>query len=229
MSRVRVVLIDDHSLFRAALKTLLKAATDIPLEVVAEASNATEAYTCFERGDFDVVILDLMLPGSSGLTVLNEARRRKLQQPRLVLSAHTEPDMITEAIAAGASGYVSKVDEPAELFEALRAVLRGGMFLPRSLPSEMLAASARRSPTGDTSPRGLLSPREREVFELLIQGYSNHEVATHLFISPKTVETHRAHILTKLGVHSICGLVRLASRHNLLSVGEVVQAEAQAR
>jgi len=108
MTQGRVLLIDDHNLFRAALKALLASESGLALTVTAEATGATEAYHCFDRGDFDVIVMDLMLSGSSGLTILHEAKRRKLPQPRLVLSAHTEVDMITESIAAGASGYVSK-------------------------------------------------------------------------------------------------------------------------
>src|SRR2546423_9769810 len=217
MARHRVLLIDDHALFRAALKVLLTSTPELALDVVAEAGSATEAYEQFDSGQFDVIVIDLVLPGSSGLTILQEAKRRKLPQPRLVLSGHTEIDMMTEAMAAGASGYVSKDQDPADLFAALRAVLRGEQSFPDSVPTDALAA--RRHGDGTMSPRSLLSVREREVFELLIQGYSNGEVATRLFISSKTVETHRGHIMNKLGVHSICDLVRLASRHNLLTTG----------
>jgi len=227
MTQGRVLLIDDHNLFRAALKALLASESGLALTVTAEATGATEAYHCFDRGDFDVIVMDLMLSGSSGLTILHEAKRRKLPQPRLVLSAHTEVDMITESIAAGASGYVSKDQEPAALFEALRAVMRGEMFMPPSLAADALRAHASRQSNGETSPRALLSPREREVFELLIQGFSNNQVAARLFVSSKTVETHRSHILRKLGVHSICDLVRLASRHNLLWVASPSDADGQ--
>ncbi len=218
MTPARVLLIEDHALFRAALKALLASRPELGLEVVAEAGSADEAYACFERGGFDVILLDLLLPGSSGLTILGEARRRGLRQPRLVLSAHGELDMISEAMAAGASGYVSKDQASDELFDGIRAVLRGETFLPSSMPADVIAAWARRQPAGTSSPRALLSPREREVFELLIQGFTNNEVAARLFISAKTVETHRGHILNKLGAHSICDLMRLASRHNLLSL-----------
>jgi DNA-binding NarL/FixJ family response regulator len=148
---------------------------------------------------------------------LQEAKRRKLPQPRLVLSGHTELDMISESLAAGASGYISKDQDSDQLFAALRAVLRGEKFFPEALARE--APTARRTGDGTPSPRAMLSPREREVFELIIQGYSNGGVAARLFISSKTVETHRGHIMNKLGVHSICDLVRLASRHNLLDGG----------
>src|SRR3954471_5896032 len=128
MPRHRVLVVDDHNLFRTALKMLLSAEPDLDIAVVAEARSASEAYAAFDRGGFDVVVVDLALPGSSGLTVLQEAKRRKLPQPRLVLSGHNELDMISESVAAGASGYVSKDQDADELFAALRAVLRGDTF-----------------------------------------------------------------------------------------------------
>jgi DNA-binding NarL/FixJ family response regulator len=210
----RIVLIDHHVLLRAGLKALFASAPDLDLQVVAEAGRASEAYRVFDGADFDVIVLGLMLPGSSGLTILNEAKRRRLPQPRVVLSAHTDVDVVAQAVAAGANAYVSKDQGPEVLFEALSKVANGETFLPLSVPVAELRQLPRSSQVH--SPIARLSRREREVFELLIQGFSNTRVAAELFISRKTVESHRGHILGKLGVHSICDLMRFASRHKLL-------------
>ena len=211
---VRILCVEDQAIMRAALKLLLESEPELAMEIALEAGNAREAYAAFDRGDFDLVLLDLSLPGTGGLAILEEARRRRLAQPCLVLSGHAEPDVIAEAMAAGARGYISKAAEPQQLFEALRRVAGGERYLPPSVSPHAVERRARHA--GEPSLRALLSPREREVFDLLLQGFDNQEIGEQLFLSHKTVETHRYRIFTKLNVHTLAELTRLASRHGLL-------------
>jgi DNA-binding NarL/FixJ family response regulator len=221
MSHVRVGLVDDHAMFREGLGGALSREEGI--QVVFEASDARSLLRRLDQPivDFDVLLVDISLPGSDGISLVRELRRRGQTQPCILLSMHTDLDMILEGLAVGARGYVFKSQSTRELADAIRTVLAGERYLPSSVDGSRVEKSLHllRS-RGADSPIGALSPREREVFALLIRGYSNTAVAAELFISPKTAETHRAHIFEKLGTHSVTELVRLAARHNLLMTRE---------
>jgi two-component system, NarL family, response regulator NreC len=209
MVKTRVALVDDHPLFRQGLRTLLEHEDD--LCVVGEAENARQAYELAEAQKPDVIVLDMSLPGVDGVAATRELQRRVPGGRVLILSMHDEKYLVSRAIAAGASGYAIKTEPPERVVDAVRRVARGERYLAPQI--ERLEEAP-----ADAGPLGTLSQREREVFQLLIRGFSNQRAAKELCISVKTVETHRTHIHRKLGVHSVAELIRFAARHGLLRV-----------
>jgi two-component system response regulator NreC len=209
------VLVDDHRLFRDGLRSIFQSQSD--LEVVGEAADAREAYQVVETSRPDVIIVDIVLPGTNGVAVTRELTRQDRSRKILILTMSSEEEFVAQALHAGATGYALKHQGQNELLEAVRCVGSGKSYLSPRV-SSMVVASHRhdgaRAP--GSRPLAMLSPREQEVFDLLVRGYSNEGIAGHLCISVKTVETHRAHVLRKIGVHSLVDLVRFAARHHLL-------------
>src|SRR3954469_12986645 len=190
MNLIRVLLVDDHRLFRDGVRALLSAYADI--EVVGEANDSREALELVETVACDLIIIDITLPGSNGLALLRELKRLKIDQPTLILTMHQQADMVADAFSAGATGYALKHQSESELVEAVRMTARGATYLAPQLPQE-LAPEAGASPPGapGRSVLALLSSREREIFDLIVRGSTNAQIAKLLFISIKTVETHR--------------------------------------
>jgi two-component system response regulator NreC len=187
--------------------------------VVGEATDARSAYEVVESVQPDVVLVDVGLPGVNGIAVVRELVRRDRQRKALVLTMHTEEEFVAQALAAGAVGYALKHQPHREVFDAIREVAGDKVYLSPRI-SRIVVDDYLRMQRGDraqSGPLALLSPREREVFDMLVRGYTNEGVARHLSISVKTVETHRAHILKKLRLHSIAELIRFAARHGLVS------------
>jgi DNA-binding NarL/FixJ family response regulator len=212
----RIVLVDDHQMFRQGIRTILSA--DEGMRVVFEATDAATMLLELDRGlEFDLALVDITLPDTDGLSLVRELRRRDLMQPVVMVSMHTDVDMVAEALIAGAQGYVLKCGSANELREAIGTVLRGGRHVPSAIDSGRLFTLLKRKQVDDDSPLRALSPREREIFDLLVRGFSRVRVSDKLTISSKTVATHQQHIFGKLGVHSVIELVRLAARHNLLA------------
>jgi DNA-binding NarL/FixJ family response regulator len=207
----KVVLIDDHELFREGLRVLLE---NGQISVVGTAGDAREAIHVLGETACDLVIVDVTLPGSSGVSLLRELKRDQPHRPVLMLTMHEHADIVADALDNGADGYALKSQSPAELIEAIHAVHAGERYLAPTL------RPATSDGGGDFSaPPGLLrtlTRREREVFELLVRGDSNRDIGRLLFISVKTVETHRTRLMRKLEVHSIAELVRFAARHGHL-------------
>lgn len=217
MGQVRVVLVDDHSVFREALAEAIDAQAD--LHVVAQAKEAREAYAAVERERPELIVLDVNLPGSNGIAAAREILRRDRPPRVLILTMYDEPSWVADAFSARVHGYALKIQPLNEVLEAIRTVARGQIYTaPQLAGMEIL-----RRENGHSRRQGVmgtfevLSSREREIFDLLVRGRSNPVIASELCISPKTVETHRAHIMKKLGVHSIVELVRYAARHHLLA------------
>ena len=210
-NELKLALIDDHNVFREALRTLLE--THDGLRVVGEADDARTGYTVVEQTKPDVVLLDILLPGVDGVAAAREILRRQPGTRVLILSAYAHHDRVREALAAGISGWAGKDQSAQELIEAIQRVAAGKIYIAPRLESALAG-----SPGGSNGgqPLELLSPREREIFDLIIRGFSNEAIAKELTISAKTVETHRAHINKKLEVHSTADLVRYAARHGLL-------------
>lgn len=211
-----VALIDDHVLFRDALRGLLTNQND--LEVVAEASEAGEAYACIEATKPDVVLMDVGLPGVSGIAACREILRRDPHRRILMLTMHSEEEFVAQAMSAGATGYALKHQPANQVIEAVREVARGQPYLCPRISRFILDdhLRLRRGEPSAAGPCDGLSPREKEIFDLLVRGFTNESIAGQLCISPKTVETHRAHILRKLRVHSMVELIRFAARHSLI-------------
>lgn len=207
----RVLVVDDHAVVRAGLKLLLEAEPD--LEVVGEAGDAREAVFQTRSLRPDVIVLDLVMPGRGGIEVLPELRKDAPEAQVLVLSMQDEPSYVREAFAAGASGYVLKEAADAELVSAVRAVASGERHVHPALGARLVAAEAEERRLAEDDP---LSEREREVLRLLALGHTNQEIAKLLYISVRTAETHRAHIMQKLRLQTRAELVRHAMTHGLL-------------
>lgn len=212
---MKVLLVDDHHLFREGLALILS--NNPPLEVVGHASTSREACALIDKLAPDIVILDMTLPDSDGIATTREVLRRRPRTHVLILTMHGTDFFVRKALEAGALGYALKSQSSAELLGAIRAVGGGNVYLAPSIapPSER-TPSRTRTPLPSSSPLDELSPREREVFDLVMRGLSNSNIARHLCISIKTVETHRTHINRKLGVHSTGQLIRLAAIQGLV-------------
>jgi DNA-binding NarL/FixJ family response regulator len=208
---IRVFLVDDHRLFREGLRALLAGIDD--LDLIGEAADASEALRRLTDAVVDVVLVDLALPGTDGISLVRQIMAREHAPKVLALTMHSAPDYVRGAFAAGALGYALKDQSGDELVAAIRTIAAGRRYLAPRLPPS-LQEPTRHAVLGDLEA---LSPREREVFDLAVRGYSNEGIASHLAISVKTVETHRARINSKLGVHSAAELIRFAARRGLVT------------
>jgi two-component system response regulator NreC len=208
---LRVLVVDDHAVVRSGLKKVLEAEPD--LEVVGEAGTAERAI--FETISLkpDVVLLDVVMPGKSGIEVIPDVLRHGDGAKVVVLSMQDDPTYVREAFAAGASGYVLKEAADAEVVAAVREVAAGGRYVHPSLGARLVVAETEERRRDEEDP---LSDREREVLRLLALGHTNQEIAKMLYISVRTAETHRAHIMQKLRLQSRAELVRYALQHGLL-------------
>jgi DNA-binding NarL/FixJ family response regulator len=208
----RIVLVDDHELFRRGLAALISGRPECA--IVGEADNARSALSIVEQAGPDVVVADLALAGENGISLTRALIRRDDKYKILILTASVSIEYAAQAFAAGALGYSVKHESADSLFRAIAAVAAGRRYVSPMLPQEamqsLLDAGRKRGPLGS------LSVREREVFEMLVRGLDNRAVANHLFISVNTVETHRARIMNKLEIHSLSDLIRFAARHGLL-------------
>ena len=206
-----VLIVDDHAVVRAGLKLLLDAEQD--LEAVGEAGSAREAIFQARSLKPDVILMDVVMPEQSGLEVVPQLLHEHPETKVLVLSMQDDPRYVHEAFAAGASGYVLKEAADTELVAAIREVARGGRYVHPELGARLVAAEAQEAKRAEEDP---LSEREREVLRLLALGHTNQEIAKQLYISVRTAETHRAHIMQKLRLSSRAELVRYALAQGLL-------------
>ena len=207
----RVVVVDDHSVVRAGLKLLLDAEPEI--EVVGEAGTARDAVFEVRAQKPDVVLLDVVMPGDSGIDVLPSLLKESPETKVLMLSMQDDPSYVRQAFAAGASGYVLKEAADAEVVAAVREVAAGRRYVHPALGARLIAADAAERAAEESDP---LSDREREILRLLALGHTNQEIAKMLFISVRTAETHRAHIMQKLHLETRAELVRHAIASGLL-------------
>jgi DNA-binding NarL/FixJ family response regulator len=208
---VRVLIVDDHAVVRAGLKLLLDAEDD--LEPVGEAGSGRDAIFEARSVKPDMILLDVVMPDESGLDVLPQLLHEHPDAKVLVLSMQDDPRYVREAFAAGASGYVLKEAADTELVAAIREVARGGRYVHPELGARLVAAETAERRRAEEDP---LSEREREVLRLLALGHTNQEIAKQLYISVRTAETHRAHIMQKLRLQSRAELVRYAIGQGLL-------------
>jgi DNA-binding NarL/FixJ family response regulator len=213
---VRVVVIDDHPFLREAIREVLVGRCP-HAQVVAESDTARDAAALVQRHEADVLVLDLLLPGMSGITALREIRQVRPSCRVLVLTALREAEFATDALAAGATGYALKTQVLDELVFAICQVAAGKRYVAPGIETGL----RERGDAGrQSSPLSTLSPREREIFDLVVSGYSNERLSRELFISIKTVETHRSHINRKLGVHSTAQLIRYALLQQMITDGQ---------
>lgn len=208
---IRVLVVDDHAVVRSGLRRVLDAEEDI--ETVGEAPSAERAvFEALEHRP-DVVLLDLVMPGKGGIEGLPAILQAVPETKVLVLSMQDDPRYVREAFEAGASGYVLKEAADTEVVDAVRAVAAGSQYLHPTLGARLVSADAEERRRREADP---LSDREREVLRLLALGHTNQEIAALLYISVRTAETHRAHIMQKLGLSSRAELVRYALDHDLI-------------
>jgi DNA-binding NarL/FixJ family response regulator len=211
MTTIRVLVVDDHSVVRSGLRRVLDAEPDI--ETVGEAPNAERAVFEAMEHKPDVVLMDVVMPGKSGIEGTPAVLQAVPETRVLVLSMQDDPRYVREAFEAGARGYVLKEAADTEVVAAVRAVAAGERYVHPALGARLIAAEAEERRRAEADP---LSDREREVLSLLALGHTNQEIAQKLFISVRTAETHRAHIMQKLRLSSRAELVRHALAEGLL-------------
>ena len=208
---IRVLIVDDHAIVRSGLRRVLDAEADI--ETVAEAPSAERAVFEAIEHKPDVVLMDVVMPGKSGIEGMPAVLQAVPTAKVLVLSMQDDPHYVREAFEAGASGYVLKEAADTEVVGAIRAVAAGERYVHPALGARLVAADADERKRAESDP---LSEREREVLRLLALGHTNQEIAAQLFISVRTAETHRAHIMRKLSLSSRAELVRYALDRGLV-------------
>lgn len=209
----RVLLADDHTLVRAGIRALL---ASIPgVEVVAEAGDGLEALDLIRSSRPDIAIVDITMPGLNGLEIIDRVVKDHLPTRVVVLSMHAKESYVADALQAGACGYLQKSAAVAELPAALECVARGDVYLSAGI-SHAVVTALRGGPR-PADPLAGLSPRQREILKLIGEGLTAKEIGFRLEISSKTVDTHRAQIMERLGIHTIQGLVKFAIRAGLVS------------
>lgn len=207
---IRIVMADDHAIVREGLKRIVSSIEG--MEVVGEAGNGTEVMQRVRELAFDVLVLDLSMPGRSGMELIKLVRAEKPQLRILVLSMHQELQYAVRAIKNGASGYLTKESAPAQLEQAIRKVASGGAFISAEV-AEQLALGA--MPGSEAVPHESLSNREFEVLQLLVAGVSLTDIGTRLNLSVKTVSTHKTNLMQKMGLQNQNELIRYALKHGL--------------
>jgi two-component system, NarL family, response regulator NreC len=208
---IRVLVVDDHAVVRAGLRRVLDAESDI--ETVGEAANVERAVFEALEARPDVVLMDVVMPGKTGIEGMPALLQALPDVRVLMLSMQDDPQYVREAFEAGASGYVLKEAADTDVVDAVRAVAAGERYVHPALGARLIAAESEERKRAESDP---LSEREREVLRLLALGHTNQEIAALLYISVRTAETHRAHIMQKLGLSSRAELVRYALDHGLV-------------
>ena len=208
---IRLVIADDHTIVREGLKQLLSAADD--LQVIAEACDGQEVLQRVRELDFDVLLLDLSMPGRNGMELIKQVHVEKPKLRVLVLTMHEEQQYAVRAIKSGASGYLTKESASAQLLTAIRKVAGGGAFISAEV-AEQLARGA--MPQADGPVHTTLSDREYQVFQLIVAGIPVGEIAVQLNLSGKTVSTHKARLMQKMNMSSQADLIRYAISHRLV-------------
>lgn len=214
MKKIRVLVVDDHTLFRQGIVGLLASQPDV--EIVGQAGNGREGIEAALAAAPDVVLMDIAMPGISGLDATRELKARAPDVEVLILTMHEREDYLFEALRAGASGYVLKGADVQDLLTALRSAVRGEVYLLPSMTKRLVADYLRRARSGqDRQTYDGLTDREREILRLIAQGKTTNEIAAELVLSPHTVQSHRDHIMDKLGLHSKAALIKYALSRGL--------------
>lgn len=212
--RVRVLLADDHALVRAGLRKLLESLPDI--EVVGEADDGQQVLALAEQLHPNLVLMDISMPGLNGLEATARLTKTHPQIRVLILSMHQNEDYVRQALRANAAGYLLKDAAPVELALAIKAVLRGETYLSPAV-SKGVVSNYVQHLRGEQQPGETLTPRQREILQLVAEGHSTKGIAHRLGLSVKTVEAHRSQLMKLLGLHDVAGLVRYAIRTGLIS------------
>ncbi len=214
---IRVLLADDHALVRAGIRAILEEMPEV--EVVAEVSDGHEALRSIEELKPDLALLDISMPSLNGLEVVDRVGRDHGSTRCIILSMHVDDEYIRRALAAGASGYLLKSSDRSELETAVRAAARGETWLTPEVAKRIAAAYARGEGPQAEGPAERLTPRQREVLQLIAEGLSTKEIAQRLDLSAKTIESHRTELMQRLDIHGVAGLVRYAIRVGIVRSG----------
>lgn len=213
---LRIVLVDDHTLVRAGIRTLLEGRTGV--QIVAEAENGRDGAALAKKHAPDIVIMDISMRELNGIDATAQILAQAPRARVLILSMHSAEEFVRRALRAGASGYLVKDSVPQELNLAIEALARGEIYLSSRVSRHLVTALA--ADPGERAESSLesLTPRQREVLQLIAEGRSTKEIASVLDVSIKTVETHRAALMARLGIFDVAGLVVYAARNHLISL-----------
>jgi len=217
MKKVRLLVADDHKIFRQGIKKLLEEEPD--LQVVGESADGRETVKKATELKPDIVLMDIAMANLNGLEATKQIKKVLPEVKVIMLTMHKNEEYVLQSFQAGASGYILKEGAVEELVSAIRSIYADKSFLSPTVSKTLVDAYLRKMETGKTeTPFDLLTDREREVLQLIAEGYTNREVAKQLFISVKTVEAHRAHIMQKLNIHDIAKLVKYAIQKGLVDL-----------
>jgi DNA-binding NarL/FixJ family response regulator len=215
--RLRVFVTDDHAIVRDGLKAILEQQPS--MEVVGEAADGREAVKLIETLRPDVVLMDIAMPGLNGVEATRQVRKAVPRAKILILSAYGDQDYVYDLLHAGASGYVLKAAAAVELLTAIEVIARGECYLSPAIADRVVGGFVGKSVVAEgVDEPGALTAREREVLQLIAEGCRTATAARRLGISPKTVETHRSNIASKLGIHDLPGLVKYAIRKGVVKI-----------
>lgn len=218
MNTTSVILADDHAMIRSGIRMLLKEAEDI--SIIGEAANGEEAVTLTRDLSPDVIVLDLSMPKLSGIEAVRIITRRFPKTKILVLTMHENEEYIVQIVKSGAAGYIVKTAGKDELLKAIRTVATGEKYFSHRV-SEILVEGFMKKADGieetQSGKTGPLTRREKEILALVAQGLTNQDIGKKLFISHRTVDTHRTNIMQKLDIHDVANLVRYAVQHGIVS------------
>lgn len=214
-TRIRILLADDHTILRAGLRMMLNAQPD--MEVIGEAQDGKQAINATIHLQPDIVLMDITMPDMGGIEATRQIKRIAPEVKVLVLTMHENDEYVFQALRAGASGYILKEAADTELITALHVLRSGQFYLSPSAQSVIVGDYLQRVHTGEEKDSyNNLTEREKEILKLVAEGYTNNQIAERLVISPKTVDTHRTHVMDKLNLHSRAELVKYAMRRGLL-------------
>lgn len=208
---INVLIADDHAVVRGGLKQIIATTADIA--VAAEAAQGAEVLESLRTGRFDLVLLDMTMPGVSGVDLIRRVRAEYASQPILVLSMHNEAQVVSRALRAGAMGYMTKDSDPDVLLSAIRKLAGGGRFIDPKLADAMVFETH----SGDAPPHEVLSDREFQVLQMLAAGKSINDIAESCSLSAKTISTHKMRLMQKLGLNNNSELIRYAMRYGLVT------------
>jgi two-component system, NarL family, response regulator NreC len=211
---INIILADDHNIVRKGIRAVLSDESDF--KVIGEAADGLEAINLVEKLQPEILVLDLMMGGINGLEVTRQLHKKRPETGIVVLSMHSNEAYVLEALRSGARGYVLKDNTTEELARAIREVAGGHRYLSSVLAERAIEAYAGKAPVNSQDPCDQLTTREREILHMAAQGFSNSEIAGRLFISPRTVETHRANLMHKLEFHSHTELLKFAIAHGII-------------
>jgi DNA-binding NarL/FixJ family response regulator len=211
---INIILADDHQVVRKGLKALLSVEQDF--NIVGEAGDGLETVKLVEQLQPDVLILDLMMAGINGLEVTRQLNKKNPRTGIVILSMHSNEAYVLEALRSGARAYILKESPPEELVRAIREVSSGRRYLSSPLTERAIEAYTQRTEVKPMDPYDQLTTREREILQLTAQGRTNAEIATRLYISPRTVETHRTNLMRKLELHNHAQLIQFAIQHGII-------------